>query len=266
LDFILSKVLWWVTSPAALLLAAAGIGMVLLWTPFRRLARWLVTLAILPMILCALFPVGLWITNGLENRFPFPSSMPDKVDGIIVLGGSINQFVSRERNQPALSGSAERLISGADLARRYPAAKLIFTGGSGALRQDVKEAEVAAQVWAQMGLPVERALYEDASRNTWENAVFSRQMADPKPGETWLLVTSAWHMPRAVGCFRQTGWNVIPYPVDYETGALDLSLRFDPGGVGRLAAALHEWVGMIGYRLMGRTDAFYPGPAGGGVS
>lgn len=260
MDFILSKVLWWLTSPAAMMLFVSGLGMVLLWTPWRRLARWLVTLALVPTLICAIVPFGLWITNGLENRFPSPEPLPERVDGIVVLGGSINQFVSAQRNQPALNGAAERLIAGAELARRFPDAKLVFSGGSGALRQDFKEAPVAADVWTRIGLPADRALYEDQSRNTWENALYSKQAADPKPGETWLLVTSAWHMPRAVGCFRQAGWSVVPYPVDYETGGLDLSLRFEPGGLAQLAAAMHEWVGLLGYRIMGRTDALYPGP------
>ena len=111
-------------------------------------------------------------------------------------------------------------------------------------------------------MPASRLVLEDKSRNTEENAVFTKRLVDPKPGERWLLVTSAWHMPRSVGAFRRAGWEVLPWPVDYRSGAsygetLENSL---PDKLGNLDGAVHEWLGMLGYRLMGRSATLFPGP------
>lgn len=107
----------------------------------------------------------------------------------------------------------------AALARRYPQARLVFTGGSGNLGGgSPSESEIVGRYADPMGLPRTRLILEDRSRNTRENAAFTADMVKPKPGERWLLVTSAWHMPRAIGCFRQAGFAVIAYPVDYRTG------------------------------------------------
>ena len=105
-------------------------------------------------------------------------------------------------------------------------------------------------------------MFEDRSRNTHENAVFSHALAQPKPGETWVLITSAFHMPRAVGAFRRAGWTVVPYPVDY---ALEpdppMSWQMDfLGAMGTLRSAVHEWTGLAAYRLTGKTDALFPAP------
>jgi uncharacterized SAM-binding protein YcdF (DUF218 family) len=149
------------------------------------------------------------------------------------------------------------------LARRYPTARIIFTGGQGSpVHGEVTEAEVARQLWSALGLAEGRVSYETSARNTWENARLTRNMAQPKPGETWLLVTSASHMPRAMGIFRRIGWPITAWPVNYTTGH---SLRdwYDaPFGsrLNQLEWAMHEWVGLLAYRLLGRTDALFPAP------
>jgi uncharacterized SAM-binding protein YcdF (DUF218 family) len=104
---------------------------------------------------------------------------------------------------------------------------------------------------------------ESRSRTTRENALFSRRLVEPHEGERWLLVTSAWHMPRSVGCFRQAGFPVVPYPVDYRTrGPQDRWRTFSSlsEGLRRLDLATKEWIGLLGYRLAGYTDALFPGP------
>ena len=106
-------------------------------------------------------------------------------------------------------------------------------------------------------------MLETRSRNTEENAVFTKELVQPKPGERWLLVTSAQHMPRAIGCFRRAGFPVEAYPVDWHTRR---ALRLAPmetlsGGLGRLDNAVHEWIGLVSYWLTGRTSELLPGPA-----
>ncbi len=105
--------------------------------------------------------------------------------------------------------------------------------------------------------------FEDKSRNTWENAIFTRDLVNPKPGDTWLLVTSAWHMPRAMGIFRKAGFKVTAYPVDYLTYGNSRDLhppRLALDEMERLENALHEWIGLVAYRLTDKTDALFPAP------
>ncbi len=262
--FALSKILWWFAAPANLLFLLLAAGVLLLWTRWRRLGRGMATLAVLLIATVTVLPVGSWATRQLEDRFPAVTTLPARVDGIVVLGGAVNPWLTVERGQVALSDNGDRLTEFAGLTRRYPEARLVFTGGTGSLtRQDLKEADMLAPLWRQIGLDEGRILYENQSRNTHENAVLTLPLAKPQPGETWLLVTSAFHMPRAVGCFREAGWTILPYPVDYKTGssfAFDLSLN-PAGRLASLDAAVHEWLGLIFYRLTGKTDSLFPGPA-----
>jgi uncharacterized SAM-binding protein YcdF (DUF218 family) len=180
-----------------------------------------------------------------------------------VLGGTVNQFVSAYRGQPALTDGAERLTEAVGLARRFPDARVVFSGGSGIVaRQDLKEAEVARTFFAQMGVDPARLTFESQSRNTYENAVFTRDQVGPKPGERWLLVTSATHMPRAMGCFRAAGWTVEAYPVDFSTAGMgNLGPSFDmTGGLESLSAALREYMALAVYRVLGRTKSLFPAP------
>ena len=156
------------------------------------------------------------------------------------------------------------MVRMAALARRYPKAKLVFSGGSGRLgRQDIKEADVLAPFLDILGVTPKRVVYERMSRNTYENARLTYDLVKPKQGENWVLITSAFHMPRSVGSFRKAGWTVIPYPVDYKfTGKEEFNLSFDfAAGLGGLASGSHEWLGLLFYRLTGKTDAFFPAPS-----
>jgi uncharacterized SAM-binding protein YcdF (DUF218 family) len=150
-----------------------------------------------------------------------------------------------------------------ELARRFPNARVIFSGGSAALFPQATEAEFALRLFERLGLPPGRVIAEDNSRNTVENARFSKEVAKPKPGERWLLVTSAYHLPRAMGVFRKAGFPVEAYPVDWRTrGARDVLRPFPTLGDGlrRTDTAVREWVGLLMYRLTGRSDELFPGP------
>ena len=259
---VLSKVVWWVLDPANLLFAALVVGMLLLWSRWARFGKRLIAAAMGVWLLLAVVPVGLVGINWLENRIPPPAALPERVDGIVVLGGFVDQFMTESRGRPDLGSAVDRLTVFLELARRYPEARLVFSGGSGNLwRQDVSEAEAVRAVVADIGAPVGgRILYEDRSRNTYENAVNTKPLVQPQPGETWLLVTSAMHMPRALGCFRAQDWAVVPVPVDYQTRREeDLSLTFAPlTGPANLGGFLHELAGLTAYRLLGRTDTWVP--------
>jgi uncharacterized SAM-binding protein YcdF (DUF218 family) len=229
----------------------------------RRAGVALIAASAAVLTLIAVLPIGAWMLAPLEHRFPAVTEPPARVDGIIVLGGAIQTELSHDSSRPALNDMAERMTEAVALMRRFPDARVIFTGGSGDLLiQDLKEAPVARQLWDSLGVDVSRIEFESESRNSWENALLSRERMHPQPGETWLLVTSAFHMPRAVGSFRQAGWRVVPYPVDYHISRRDLRR---PGlalqdGLREVGLAFHEWLGLAAYRLMGRADSLWPGP------
>jgi uncharacterized SAM-binding protein YcdF (DUF218 family) len=261
--FVLGKLFLWLSAPANILFVVLIFGAALLWLPWRRAARGVITATVIIMCLIATLPIGRVLITILEDRFPTLHEVEQPVDGIIVLGGAFNVLITEARGQLAIGVPSERLIEFAALGRRYPAAKMVFTGGAGyVLRPDLKEAVLAHQFFTEIGFDAARVVYESESRSTFDNAVFSYDLVKPVKGERWLLVTSAGHMPRAVGCFRKVGWDVIAYPVDYHTsGKIELAGFFDfAGGLGALNGAAYEWLGLMSYWILGRTSALLPGP------
>lgn len=262
--FVATKFLSILTSPSGIAVVLLALGVVLLWTSWWRRGRGILTVLGLLSVLVPLSDIGSIAAAKLEDRFPGNPPLPSHIDGIIVLGGMIDQFISESRKQPALNEASERLFETARLAKAHPEARVVFSGGSGApLRPKPTEAEYAVPVLIELGVDPGRIIIEDKSRDTYENALFSREIAQPKPGDVWVLVTSAWHMPRSVGVFRHVGWSVLPYPVDYLTfsaadRARESSFRLPRLEILRQAA--HEWQGLVYYRLAGRTDALFPAP------
>lgn len=261
--FVLSKILSPLVDPGAILMTLLIAGLLLVATRRRvRAGRVLIAAAAVWGLAVAALPIDAWIGRPLEKRFPPVRALPATVDGILLLGGSIDPKATAERGQLALNETAERITAFIELARRYPQARLVFTGGSGALLEGrYKEADALKAHIGALGIDPGRIQFERESRNTQENAVITQAMVRPKAGETWLLVTSALHMPRAVGCFRRVGWPVRAYPVDYRFAPETPLLRFDlGGGLTRLSAVLHEWIGLGAYRLVGSTEALFPAP------
>ncbi|HEX5055317.1 MAG TPA: YdcF family protein [Gammaproteobacteria bacterium] len=263
LFFWLSKALWAAAAPGSLLVLSVAVLWTLLKLGAVRAAGRLAGLLAAGLLLITLFPVDEWLLYPLESRFS--GELPATVDGILVLGGSIDPVKSAAWSQPELRATAEREFNFLALAARYPKARLAFTGGSGSLNeQEYKEASWARELFARQGLEPGRVIFESDSRNTYENAVFSKKLLAPAPGEHWLLITTAWHMPRAVGAFCGAGFPVIPYPVDHGSLRGDLlRLEWDfAGNLGGLDMALHEWAGLFMYRLTGKMDRLLPAACG----
>jgi uncharacterized SAM-binding protein YcdF (DUF218 family) len=262
--FVLSKVLGFFALPSNFLITIGLVGLVLLCTRFTRLASWLVVTSIALLAIAGLSPLGNVLLLPLEQRFPPWDPSHGAPDGIVVLGGALSPEISAARGAVALNESAERITVAVELARRYPNARIIFSGGNAALLgEGGLEAAFAVQEFEALGIPHERIIAEEQSRNTVENAVFSRLLAQPKPGERWLLLTSAYHMPRAMGVFRAAGFPVEAYPVDWRTrGPIDAVEPFASLGDGlrRTDTAMREWVGLLAYRLTGKTAELFPSP------
>jgi uncharacterized SAM-binding protein YcdF (DUF218 family) len=260
--FTASKIFWLFASPLhlALILLVAGL---LLSRRWRHGRAWALGAAA-ALLLVVFTPVSALLLRPLEDRFPTRSAIMPPPKGIIVLGGALDERVSAARDQVALNEAGERMTAGATLARLYPQAILVFSGGSGALIDNsAKEADAARRLWRELGVPDSQMVFEDRSRNTFENAAFTKKLVDPKPGETWLLVTSAYHMPRSIGIFRAQGMNPVAFPVDYRT--FGNAEDWKPPADGSLAirnfeTAVREWIGLLAYRLTGKSDALLPAP------
>lgn len=261
--FTLSKVVYFLITPSNFLIFTALIGVLLLIATARRLGGTLALLGTLGLLVGGLSPLSDLALLPLEQRFaPFPEDGPAPA-GIIVLGGGIESGLSEARDQVVVNDAGERPIYFADLARRFPGARLVFSGGSGFVGGGIAEADIVSRQADALGLPRARMILENRSRNTRENAVFSAALVQPKPDERWLLVTSAWHMPRAVGCFRQAGFRVTAFPVDYRTRGWGDAARvngFASDGLLQLDLAMKEWIGLAVYRLAGYTPDWLPGP------
>lgn len=264
--FYLSKILWWFAAPSNVLTALVLIGAVMLFTRWSRGGRRIVLAGALGLVVCGVSPLGIWLARPLESRYPVPAPDMPAPTGIIVLGGSMDPLTTVARGQPIIGAAPGRITEAVALARRHPQARLVFTGGSAAVFRDeaMDEAGAAEALFRQLGIEPARLTLERDSRNTFENAVLTRALVQPKPDETWLLVTSAWHMPRSVGIFRQAGWTVTAYPTDFETRgtARELWRPILPAGRGLdlVDRMVREWLGLLAYRLGGRSDALLPGP------
>jgi uncharacterized SAM-binding protein YcdF (DUF218 family) len=256
--FTLAKLFSFVASPSHLGLILLVLATVLLFTRYRRAARWL----LLPVAiggLCLLGPIQ-WLAQPLENRFPARPVLC-RIDGIILLGGGEAPKLSRERGEPLLRERAGKYFAALDLLRRFPDAKLIVAAGSGAWDPEgTRETDVAAGLFAQAGVAPERILLESKSRDTFENFRNALAMAAPKPGQRWVLLTGALHMPRAVAIARQAGFPVVPWPTDYLTQPNGFYWSDFGLGLDIADGVFHEWIGLVVYRLTGRTAALLPLP------
>jgi uncharacterized SAM-binding protein YcdF (DUF218 family) len=262
--FVVSKVLGFFALPSNLILVLGLIGLVLMRTKRAQAGRGLVAASIVLFAGFGLLPLGKVLILPLEERFPPWDAARGAPDGIVVLGGAIDPEFVAARGAPDLNEAAERVTIVASLARQYPLARILYSGGSGRLLfRGGTEAQFAGALIETFGVPKSRLILEDQSRNTAENAVFSLRMAAPKPGERWLLVTSGYHMPRSMGAFRKAGFAVEAYPVDYRTrGPEDLLVPFDDvaSGLRRTDTAAREWIGLVAYWLTGRSSELFPGP------
>ena len=261
----LSKTLGVMLLPTNLLMVLGLIGVLLLVSRFAAFGRTLLVVSVVLLAICGFSPLGNILLYPLEQRFPPWNPARGDPDGIVVLGGPIDADLSVAHDTPVIRSAPDRIIAAAILAHRYPNARIIFSGGSpNLIANDAREADFAGEVFQNLGIDKSRLTMERRSRNTFENAEFSKAIAAPKPGERWLLVTSAFHMPRSVGVFRKAGFAVEPYPVDWRVGDRDdlwSFTNFAADGWGRSDTALREWLGLVAYWMTGKTSELLPRPA-----
>jgi len=262
--YYVSKIVWFFLTPSNALLTIAIAGLALTWTRYAITGQRMTAIGLSGLIVAGLLPLGNVLMLPLEERFPAFADDGGPVAGIVILGGTFDTEATNVHGQMALNETGERLVALGELARRYPDAKIIYSGGGSEFTPDTTpEATLVENTVGQLGIASHRILYERKSLNTYQNALYAKEAAGPQPGERWLMVTSAFHMPRAMGVFRAVGFEVVPYPVDYRTAGSASLLRpfaFLSEGLRRTDIAAKEWIGLAAYYVSGRTDALFPAP------
>lgn len=251
--FSISKLFWFFVAPSHLILWGAIASVALLFLRRERAAHWCATASATLLICFGILPISVWIIQPLENAYPRPD-WPTRVDGILVLGGGLDATILHSRGVVGENTAMSRMVSAFEVARRYPAARVYFAGGTWDAKGDKNAESVAAShVFGQLGLASGRLVLEGKSRNTLENVQFSKAIANPRAGEVWLLATSAYHMPRAMRAAQSAGWKMIPWPTDYLT-AREAHYGFGdiPGNLQHTDRGLKEWLGLLAYRLTGK--------------
>ncbi|PIE20765.1 MAG: hypothetical protein CSA61_00995 [Neptuniibacter caesariensis] len=257
--FYLSKILWFITQPDHLLLLILLLGL-LLWR--RTISIFLVWGSVITFIVISQYPLANHLLRPLENAFAKPDlqQLEEPIAGIIVLGGAESPELSALHDSVEVNAGAERLMAMPGLLLRYPQLQVIYTGGSGSLlRPEYRGSDVAKRWLTEQGL-AGRLITERDSRNTYQNALYSREIIvarQPEIKGKWLLVTSAFHMPRSVGVFRKAGIDVLPYPVDYRS----IESRWRPNmnrNMRDLNTAVREWIGLLAYYYTDKTDELLP--------
>jgi uncharacterized SAM-binding protein YcdF (DUF218 family) len=260
--FYLSKILWFLAAPSSIAVVLTLVGTALLFTRHARLGRTVTAAGAIALVAVAFSPFGKLVMRTLEDRFPIADDTRP-IAGIIVLGGA----AGITRGQVAFNDAASRMTAAVGLALKHPQARIVFSGGDAGFfdRGPQTEAEAGVALFREVGIAAGRMVIEERSRNTRENALFTRELIAPRPGERWIVVTSAFHMPRAIACFRAVGLDVEAYPVDFRTeGRAAQDLR----PFGRLSEGMRltdlgvkEWIGLVTYRLAGYTDELLPSPS-----
>lgn len=262
--FIVSKTVGWLLTPTNFVISLTVMGLLLLLTRMAGLGRKVLITAAVLLVTFSVVPVGYWLMVPLEQRFPVWDASRGAPDGIIVVGGSIYPEVSTARGIGVFPAAADRLVTAAELARRYPDVPVIFTGGSATLAVgDEREADFAQGIFVRLGLSPGRVMLERDSRNTAENAQFTARMLAPREEQRWVLIDSAYRMPRTVGLFRAAGFSVEPYPVDWLTQGKTDYWRFGEkplDNLSRIDNGAREWIGMLANRLTGKSKTMFPAP------
>ena len=259
MSFYLSKILWLIVNPFNIFIFITLFTMFLYFINFRRLSLIIYLINFIFIALISFLPIGSYLTYIIEKEFHTNTKFPDQVDGILILGGATNPLLFKEFDQISLNGSAERLVESVMIIRKFEKAKVIFSGGSGIVnRSDLGHSQVAKLFYKKMGVDINKIFFEDKSRNTHENIIYSKKIAKPKKNENWLLITSAFHMKRALLIAEKNNWKLIPYAVDFKN-IKDFKLTPNLNLLSNLnsfQSGLHEWLGLVSYYLMGRTEKF----------
>jgi uncharacterized SAM-binding protein YcdF (DUF218 family) len=260
---VLTRIFWLLVQPLTLVMLFVLLAFLLGFMKRRGWSRFFLVLGGLLLFTTTFTTFGYQLITPLENRFQRPAE-PARIDGIVVLGGAMDGEVNTVRGGWEFNRSGDRYLETLRLALTHPEARILVAAGPAALALDQEREALAAQrMFTAFGIVPDRIILDDNSRNTEENAQFAKELAGDMTGQTWVLVTSAFHMPRSVGLFRMAEFPVIPWPADYlASGAEGWRIKPDqpPENIAVATTALREWTGLIGYKLAGKIADWFPGP------
>ncbi len=258
--FYFSKKLWLYFNPVNILLYLLFIGIIFNFTK-KKLYK-IVNIIILILFILVILPTGKYFIWKLEGSYSIPRTFSEDVDGILILGGGMNEFLTYQYDQINLNDNVDRLTESIYLMKKFPNAKVIFSGGVGTFsKSKLSGADVAKMFYKRMGINIENIIFEDKSRNTYENFLFSKKFIDINENKNWLLVTSASHMRRAMNVAEKLNLNFKAYPVDFklrkEFKTNEWYTPKYPSNIKYFHLATHELVGLIVYYLTGKSNKIY---------
>jgi uncharacterized SAM-binding protein YcdF (DUF218 family) len=260
--FLASKLFWLLAQPLSLVFLCLIIAILLDAAGWERTRGFFSALAVTVLFLTLFTSAGGYFLQTLENRFVRPANPPTEVSCIVILGGAFENEVMAARGGTEFNQSADRFIEGLRLARQYPDARILVSGGDGSFSGAYAgDAEASTAFFTAFGIPAERLIRDETSRTTFENAANTKDLLKTSGLGNCLLVTSAFHMPRSVGLFRKLGITVVPWPVDYRTsGQVSLWPDFSQPSLNAqlTTTAMREWTGLLAYYISGRTHAIFP--------
>lgn len=254
---------WQLINLDIILIFCAILSGILIWSKWWKISRIFVTFFSIFIFITGVSPLPDLLMTYLENRYPQPKKIDKDVKGFIIVGFGIDRRISEARHTPTFNCAAERVTYLVELANQYPDKKIVFTAGNPENGSKVTIASVAKDFYKNMTgkEPPSNIIFDDKSETTFQCAENTYNLIHPEPEDKWVLVTSAAHLPRAMGAFQSVGWKkLIPYPIDYRTtGQYNINFGFSIyHGLMTWSIVTYEIIGILYYRLTGLTKKIIP--------
>ena len=264
--FSLSKAIWTYFNPIQVIIYFLLFLLVFNFFNKKKIIKIINLIIFILFILIIFLPNGTYLLWKLENTYSKPQIFSSNIDGIIILGSGTEPFLTYQHNQIILSEHVERITESIELMKRFPNAKIVYSGGSFTTNPEAKltGVDVAKMFYTQMEIDVNKIIFEDKSLNTYENFVFSKKYINNINNEKWLLLTSAFHMKRAMSVAEKLNLNLIPYPVDYQLKKkynwyrmYIVKGRSFLRNMNHFQLAAHEYIGLAAYYLTNRSSKMF---------
>lgn len=257
MSFYLSKILWEIFNPLNTIVILFIFSFVSSIINLNLISKFLKILGLLFFIIFGILPTGSYLNYILEKDFFYNNELSSDIKGMVILSGATNPYLTKEHQKVSLGGSVERLTESIQIIKNNPSIKIIFSGGPAYINHpNLNDSDSAKIFFSQMGVDISKIIFEDNSRNTYENILFSKEIAKPKIDEKWIVITSASHMRRTINVSNKLNWKLIPYPTDFNVGKkfkFNISYNFLQN-FNHSNKAVHEWVGLVYYYLLGKTN------------
>ena len=258
----LSKALWSIFQPTQILVYLLLLVLILSFFNKNKFSKIVSSITIILFILIIFLPNGTYLLWKLEDTYTIPKSFPNKIDGILILGSGINPFLTYQHSQIILNEKIERITESIKLMKQFPDAKGVYSEGAPiTAKTKLTNIDVVKMFYKEMGADNKKIIFENKSRNTYENFIFSRKFINNNNSDKWILLTSAYHMKRAMSVAEKLELNFIPYPVDYRLQtAYNWKLVYIVKGrnfltnLNHFQLAVHEYIGLIVYYLTKKSN------------